>query len=108
VDATSNPYLAFGAVIAVGLDGLRRRLDPGQPIAVDPGNLTDDERNSRGIDPLPTSLGQAIEQFKRDDVLPKALGPDLARSFLAVRQAEWEALKGLELPDEVKLLRERY
>jgi glutamine synthetase len=75
---------------------------------VDPGNWTDEERASRGIDPLPPTLGQAIEHFTRDDVLRQALGNDLATSYLAVRQAEWDAMKGMDLAGEVKLLLERY
>jgi glutamine synthetase len=107
-DASANPYLALGAVIAAGLDGVRRRLNPGEPVSVDPGRLTDAERAARDVDPLPASLGESIEQLSRDEVLQSALGPELARSFLAVRRAEWEALGGLDLAAEVRLLLERY
>jgi len=57
---------------------------------------------------LPTSLGEALERFSQDAVLQAALGHDLAQAFLTVRWAEWQALKGLELDHEVKLLLERY
>jgi glutamine synthetase len=107
-DASANPHLALGAVLAAGLDGVRRGLDPGQPVDVDPGRLSDEERRARGIDPLPANLGEAIEQMTGDEVLLGALGPGLAKAFLAVRRAEWEALNGLELAEEVRLLLERY
>jgi glutamine synthetase len=108
VDASSNPYLALGAVIAAGLDGVRRGLDPGPPVQTDPAGLSDAERAARRIDRLPASLGEAIEQLEADRVLLGALGPGLATAYLAVRRAEWEALGGMTLEEEVRLLLERY
>lgn len=108
MDASANPYLALGAVIAAGLDGILSGLDPGEPVTVDPGYLQESERQARGIDPLPTNLGDAIAHLGRNEVLLNALGPQLAQAFLAVRKAEWEALKDLELEEEVKLLLESY
>ncbi|MBD2663110.1 glutamine synthetase family protein [Richelia sinica] len=108
VDATANPYLALGAVIAAGLDGVTKNLELGQPIAQDPGYLPLDERILKGISPLPENLGVAIAHLQQDDILLQALSPKLAQAFLAVRQAEWEAMKDWELAAEVKLLLERY
>lgn len=108
VDASANPYLALGAVIAAGLDGVRHNLTLGEAVNVDPGYLSESERSSQGIDLLPTHLGQAIEHLSKDEVLLQALGTELAQAYLAVRKAEWEAMKDLELEAEVKLLLERY
>jgi glutamine synthetase len=108
VDASANPYLALGAVIAAGLDGIRQGLEPDDPVNVDPGYLTESDRQSHQIDRLPTNLGEAIAHLTQDQLLLDALGPDLAKAFLAVRKAEWEALKEMELEDEVKLLLQRY
>src|SRR6478672_2699875 len=108
VDASANPYIALGAVIAAGLDGVRQGLTPGEPVAVDPGSFSEAERQAREIEPLPTSLGDAIAYLRQDKILLNALGSELAQAYLAVRQAEWEALKDMPLADEVKLLLERY
>jgi glutamine synthetase len=108
VDASANPYLALGAVIAAGLDGVKQGLQPGDPIAVDPGHLPIEERNLRGIDRLPANLGDAIAHLKQNTTLLNALNPQLSQAFLAVRQAEWEAMKDWELAEEVKLLLEKY
>jgi glutamine synthetase len=108
VDPSCNPYLALGAVIAAGLDGLEKGLDPGEPVQVDPADLPEAERAARGIQPLPTSLGEAIASLEQDEVLLQALGPELARSYLAVRRAEWEAMKDLPHEEEVRILLERY
>lgn len=108
VDSSANPYLALGAVIAAGLDGVRHCFELGESVAVDPGYMVESERSACGIDRLPTNLGESIEQLSGDKVLLDALGEELAHVYLAVRKAEWEAMKDLELEDEVKLLLERY
>jgi glutamine synthetase len=108
LDASANPYLALGAVIAAGLDGVRHCLELGESVAVDPGRMSESERTTQGIELLPTNLGESIEQLSGDKVLLDALGPELAQAYLAVRKAEWEAMKDLELEEEVKLLLERY
>jgi glutamine synthetase len=107
-DATTNPYLALGALIAAGLDGLERNQELPEEVAMDPGLIPEEERNAKGIDLLPQNLGEAIEELRKDEVLLNSMGKDLARSFVAVRQNEWDALKDLSLEEEVKLLVERY
>ena len=108
VDASANPYLGLGAVIAAGLDGVQRGLTPGNPVNQDPGYLSIAERNANQIDRLPDNLGQAIAHLQQDDILLTALNPQLAKAFLAVRQAEWVAMKDWELTSEVKILLEKY
>lgn len=108
VDPTCNPYLALGAVIAAGLDGLEMAMPLAEPVQVDPADLSEAEREARGAHPLPTTLGDAIRALEENAVLRDALGPDLFRSFTAVRRTEWEAMKDLSHDDEVRLLLERY
>jgi glutamine synthetase len=90
-DATCNPYLALGGLIAAGLDGLERRLAPPESLDVDPATLGDDERERRGIVPLPATQEQALDALAADEVLTSALGPVLSESYLAVRRSEWAA-----------------
>jgi glutamine synthetase len=87
-DHSGNPYLALGALLAAGLDGVRRALDPGEPVDVDPGNLSDDERERRGIQRLPQSLDAALDALQHDSVLLDALGPQLATAYIAVKRLE--------------------
>ena len=102
MDASANPYLALGAVIAAGLDGIRHCLELGEPVTVDPGYMTEAERNICNIDRLPINLEQSIAQLSSDQVLLDALGTELAQAYLAVRKAEWEAMKDLAMEEEVK------
>lgn len=90
-DATCNPYLAVGGLIAAGLDGLERSLEPPEPVEVDPATLPDSEREARGIHRLPETQEEALAALESDDVLTAALGPVLTQSYLAVRSSEWSA-----------------
>jgi glutamine synthetase len=90
-DASSNPYLAVGGLIAAGLDGIERGLDPPEPVEVDPATIDEQEREARGIVRLPATQQEALDALASDDVLTGALGPVLTESYLAVRRSEWEA-----------------
>jgi glutamine synthetase len=87
---------------------VRRGLDLPEAVQVDPGTLPESERRRLGIEPLPASLDESVRRLEADAVLTAALGPELARAFLAVRRAEAEALRGRDLAEEVRLLWERY
>src|SRR5829696_3171891 len=94
VDVTSNPYLALAAVLAAGMDGIER----GEPTLVDPAALGDEERESRGIFPLPASLDEALDALADDEVLREALGEPIVRTQVAVARAQ--ARMARELPPE--------
>jgi glutamine synthetase len=87
-DHSGNPYLALGALLAAGLNGIEHNIDPGEPQEIDPGNYSDEERAKRGIRRLPTSLDEALDELEHDEVLQQALGPLLATSYVAVKRNE--------------------
>jgi glutamine synthetase len=107
-DATCNPHLALGAILAVALQGVRNQRDPDNPVQVDPATLDAEQRSQRHITLLPRNLQEALTHLESDAILRDAMGEDLFRAFLAVRWAEWQALGTLDLADEVRLLWERY
>jgi glutamine synthetase len=92
-DNSNNPYLALGAVIAAGLDGIVRGLELGEDrLALqDPATIPEEERERRGIRRLPDSLDAALDALESDQVLLEALGDLLARSYLAVKRSEHAA-----------------
>jgi glutamine synthetase len=90
-DASCNPYLAVGGIIASGLDGLERGLEPPEPVEVDPATIPEEERTRRGILRLPATQAEALDALAADETLVGALGPVLAESYLAVRRSEWDA-----------------
>ncbi|HEV2582761.1 MAG TPA: glutamine synthetase family protein [Ktedonobacteraceae bacterium] len=101
-DHSGNPYLAIGALIAAGLDGIANKIDPGDPQQIDPGNYSDAEREQRGIQRLPTTLDEAVAELERDEVLTGALGPLLATSYIAVKRSESAFFKEQSPEEETK------
>ena len=90
-DASCNPYLALGGLIAAGLDGLERELELPEPVAVDPATMPAEERARREIAALPATQAQALDALAGDPVLTGALGDVLTAAYLAVRRSEWAA-----------------
>ena len=99
-DSSANPYLALGASIQAGLDGIRRKLDPGEAVNVDPAALTDAERLARGAHRLPESLGAALDALEADTLLMDSLGDLRRRAYLAVKRSEVAAFAGMDAAQE--------
>ncbi|MET9232376.1 glutamine synthetase family protein [Lentzea sp. NPDC003310] len=95
-DGTANPYLALGAVIHAGLDGVVRELDPGPPVAGALADLSEAELDERGVRWSPRSLEEAVDALARDEFLLAALGSPLSELYLAVKRADILDLKGLD------------
>ena len=90
-DASANPYLASAALIAAGLDGIDRQLDPGAECTDDLFERTPAELAARGIGVLPQSLGEAITALEADTTVQAALGAALSAEFIRLKRAEWSA-----------------
>jgi glutamine synthetase len=90
-DASANPYLALGGLIAAGLDGVARGLDPGAPAEHDPARLSAADLERSKIRPLPASMTSALDELEKDELLLGSLGDLLGRCYLAVRRSEAEA-----------------
>ena len=95
-DSSANPYLAVGACIHAGLDGIRRKLDPGEAVNVDPATLSDSQRLALGAHRLPASLGEALDALEADELLLDSLGDLRRRAYLAVKRSEVAAFAGAD------------
>jgi glutamine synthetase len=90
-DPSTNPYLAFNAMLAAGLDGVEKNLACPKPLnQMNVYELTDEERIDLGIEMLPGSLFEALIAFEASSVLQSALGGSLTEAFLKSRMSEWE------------------
>jgi glutamine synthetase len=94
VDGSCNPYLAAVAILASGLDGMERDLDPGQPTSdLNLHELEEGTLAELGIELLPENLLDATRALERDDVLREALGScgreDYVDYFIDVKRREW-------------------
>src|SRR5438132_1514597 len=87
-DSSANPYLALGAFVYAGLDGIRGKLDPGEAVNVDPATLTDAERAASNTHRLPASLNAALDALESDELLMDQLGPLRSSAYLAVKRSE--------------------
>ncbi len=88
-DGACNPYLATCGIIAAGLDGVRRKLDPGPPNNTNLYDLTPEQVSEQGIGILPQSLNEAVDAFASDAVLRAGVGENLAREFIRLKRMEW-------------------
>jgi glutamine synthetase len=96
VDLAANPYLAIGALIAAGLDGLTSAAALPDETTGDPAHLGEAQAAARGVRRLPESLEGAVEAFRDDEALRTALGPVLADAVVAVRRGEQASVAGLD------------
>lgn len=88
-DAGCNPYLVHAALIAAGLDGIERELDPGEAHNINLYALSESERKEKGIEILPQNLNEAINALEADTVLAERLGKEIVSEFIKVKRTEW-------------------
>ncbi|MDA1347627.1 MAG: type III glutamate--ammonia ligase [Chloroflexi bacterium] len=89
MSAACNPYLAFAAYVTAGLDGVARRLDPGEPNPTNMYELGLDEIARRGIRMLPQSLPESLDALREDEVVQGALGV-IYDEFVDLKESEWK------------------
>ena len=88
-DPACNPYLAFAAMLAAGLEGIEKEYPCPDPVEENVFEMTEHERKERGIDHLPGSLWEAVEYSEGSDVLRRCLGDHLFESLLTNKKIEW-------------------
>ena len=86
-DSSANPYLALAGVIAAGLDGIDRGLDPGDPMNLDVYQMSAAQRGKLAV--LPQNLGAACDALAQNDTLAQALGTEWVGEFTRLKRAEW-------------------
>jgi glutamine synthetase len=89
VDPSMNPYLAAAMMLAAGIEGIEKNLDPGEPKNVNMYELSDAERAARGVRSLPRTLLEAVEAFASDPLSKEAFGEDLYRAYIDLKEREW-------------------
>jgi len=87
-DHTGNPYLMLTALIAAGIDGLDRKLDPGAPVTGDIGHMSIAEVERMGGRFLPRNAGDALDAVEADETVMNALGPVCGPELLRIKRHE--------------------
>jgi glutamine synthetase len=88
-DPLCNPYLVYATVLGAGLDGIWRKIDPGDPVDVNVYHLSEAERKKLGVRVLPSSLKDALKEFESDKVCVEALGKGNAEKYVELKMQEW-------------------
>ncbi len=88
-DPSSNPYLVFTVMLAAGLDGIRNKIEPPQPLEENIFDLTEADLKLKDVSTLPASLREAIEALEADPVIRDALGPTAMEAYTTAKRAEW-------------------
>ena len=89
-DPSSNPYLAFAAMLAAGMDGMDRKLTPPDPVEENLYHLDPAKLESRKIRQLPGTLREALDELSRDEVIHDALGDHVLERFVEAKTEEWD------------------
>ena len=100
ISAACNPYLALAAYVMAGLDGINKKMEPGEPNL---GNMYERslaEIRAKGIKLLPQSLWEALEELRQDEVIKGALGP-IADEFIELKTREWQTYDQQVTPWEI-------
>lgn len=89
-DPSCNPYLAFATMLEAGLDGIKNKIDPGEPTEIDVFEKSIEELKELGIGVLPSSLWEAYHALEKDEVVKSTLGDHIYTKFMDIKKKEWD------------------
>lgn len=88
-DPAANPYLTLALCLMAGLDGIRRQIEPPAGVDTNLSDMTEAERRARGIQTLPGTLIEAVNELEQDAFVQGVLGRHVAEHYIAAKKAEW-------------------
>jgi len=100
-DPSANPYLAFAAILAAGLDGLKKKIDPGNPVDKDVYHLTAIEKRELGIKELPRTLWEALDELESDhEYLYPIFTREIIETYIDIKRKEVINIESYPTPAE--------
>ena len=107
-DPACNPYLAFSVILAAGLEGIEKEYEVPDPVEENAYDMTEEERQKRGIGTLPASLLEAILLTDKSELVRKALGDHSFKALIKNKKIEWDHYRaqvtGYELKNYLPIL----
>ncbi|MFC7392859.1 glutamine synthetase family protein [Scopulibacillus cellulosilyticus] len=88
-DGTCNPYLLTTCLLAAGIDGIRNKIDPGEPIKEDVSHFNEIQMLENGVLWGPRTLDEALHSLAKDTILANTIGRDIWEEFIKIKQTEW-------------------
>ncbi|MBI5525443.1 MAG: type I glutamate--ammonia ligase, partial [Deltaproteobacteria bacterium] len=107
-DPSCNPYLAVAVMLRSGLDGIEKKIDPGEPVNKNIFEMSHREKRRLRIDDLPPDLEQALKALKKDEVVQDALTPHIYENFLDAKETAWHEYIAVVHPWELDRYLARY
>ena len=101
-DPSANPYLALAVCLAAGLDGIRNQTMPPKGVQGNVFELTPEDKERLAIDSIPADLHEAVEEFKKDELIQSVLGEHISRKFVEAKEAEWTQYRAQVTPWEIE------
>lgn len=93
VDPAANPYMAMSVMLAAGLDGIENKMEAPKPVDRNIYVMDKEERVANGVQDLPATLYDALQELKKDDVIKTALGEHLLEHFIESKEIEWDMFR---------------
>ena len=90
-DPSCNPYLAFAVIIKAGLEGIKHKESISDPIEENVYKFDELKREQHKIQTLPTTLGEALEHFKKSTLMREFLGEDFLSKYYDAKKKEWDS-----------------
>ena len=88
-DPAANPYLALAVCLAAGLDGIENKIEPPAEVPENVYELSEEEKESRGIESIPADLHAALKELKKDTFVQEVLGKHITGKYLEAKEEEW-------------------
>ncbi len=101
-DPACNPYLAFSVMLVAGLEGIEKEYEVPEPIEENVYEMSDEERQKRGIVTLPASLWEAIKLTEKSELVRRALGDHVFDAFIKNKKIEWDQYRAQVTEYELK------
>ena len=101
-DPSANPYLALAVCLAAGLDGIRNQTMPPKGVQGNVFELTPEDKERLAIDSIPADLHEAVEEFKKDELIQSVLGEHISRKFVEAKESEWTQYRAQVTPWEIE------
>ena len=92
-DATCNPYLAFAVMLASGLKGIEENYTLPDPVEEDIYEMDEAARERAGIDSLPGSLFEALQEVEKSTLVRETLGDHIFNKFVDNKKIEWDCYR---------------
>jgi glutamine synthetase len=92
-DPAANPYLATAVMLKAGLDGIKNKIDPGEQTTDNIYEMSYQQRKSRGITSLPTTIMEAVGYLKEDELIKETLGEHIFNHIIEAKKIEWSVYK---------------